>query len=148
MSLDDYDGQIIFGEPWEPKASWQFSNRWEKPRKTSPRKLVPTGDRTRARCMTGAHATPCYTAVTTSLEFDGRHFWQILWGSVAKKYFKNKTPYKIISLNYYRTLHLELQDVMEPSKDTSYHRFRFSQYNTHLWPLRHLYCIIFNPIIL
>ena len=29
----------------------------ENPEKTSPRKLVPTGDRTRARCVTGAHAT-------------------------------------------------------------------------------------------
>ena len=27
------------------------------PEKTSPRKLVPTGDRTRARCVTSAHAT-------------------------------------------------------------------------------------------
>ena len=35
----------------------------EKPRKTSPRKLVRTGDRTRARCVTGAHATSCSTAV-------------------------------------------------------------------------------------
>ena len=33
------------------------------PEKTSPRKLVPTGDRTRARCVTGAHATPCPTVV-------------------------------------------------------------------------------------
>ena len=35
----------------------------ETPRKTSPRKLVPTGDRTRARWVTGAHATACSTAV-------------------------------------------------------------------------------------
>ena len=35
----------------------------EKPRKTSPRKPVTTGDRTRARCVTGAHATACSTAV-------------------------------------------------------------------------------------
>ena len=33
------------------------------PEKSSPRKLVPTGDRTRARCVTGAHATTCSTAV-------------------------------------------------------------------------------------
>ena len=32
-------------------------------RKTSPRKLVPTGDRTRARCVTGAQATACSIAV-------------------------------------------------------------------------------------
>ena len=35
----------------------------EKPRKTSPRKLVPTGDRNRARCVTGAHATAWPKAV-------------------------------------------------------------------------------------
>ena len=47
-----------------PKASWHLSYRWGKsPRKTSPRKLVPTGDRTRARCVTSAHATACSTAV-------------------------------------------------------------------------------------
>ena len=33
------------------------------PGKISPRKLVPTGDRTRARCVTDAHATACSTAV-------------------------------------------------------------------------------------
>ena len=33
------------------------------PEKTSPRKPVPTGDRTRARCVTSAHATTCSTAV-------------------------------------------------------------------------------------
>ena len=52
------------GEPWGPKASWHLSYRWgETPKKTSPRKLVPTGDRTRAHCVTGAHATACSTAV-------------------------------------------------------------------------------------
>ena len=33
------------------------------PEKTSSRKLVQTGDRTRARCVTSAHATSCSTAV-------------------------------------------------------------------------------------
>ena len=33
------------------------------PQKTSPRKAVPTGDRTRARCVISAHATTCSTAV-------------------------------------------------------------------------------------
>ena len=31
----------------------------ENPRKTSLRKLAPTGDRTQTRCVTGAHATAC-----------------------------------------------------------------------------------------
>ena len=35
----------------------------KKPQKTSHRKLVPTGDRMRARCMTGAHAIACSLAV-------------------------------------------------------------------------------------
>ena len=35
----------------------------EKPRKTAPRKPVPTGDRTRARCVTGTHAAAWPTAV-------------------------------------------------------------------------------------
>ena len=61
---DDYDGQIIFEEPWEPKDLWHLSYRWGKtPKKTSPRKLIPTGDRTRARCVTGAYVTACSTAV-------------------------------------------------------------------------------------
>ena len=33
------------------------------PEKTSPRKHVPTGDRTRTRCVTSSHATTCPTAV-------------------------------------------------------------------------------------
>ena len=33
------------------------------PEKISPRKPVPTEDRTRARCVTSAHATTCSTTV-------------------------------------------------------------------------------------
>ena len=52
--------------PWGPKVSWHLSYGWGKtPKKTSPRKPVPTGDRTRARCVTSAHATTCSTAVDT-----------------------------------------------------------------------------------
>ena len=50
--------------PWGPKVSWHLSYRWGKtPKKTSPKKPVPTGDRTRARCVTSAHATTCSTVV-------------------------------------------------------------------------------------
>ena len=49
--------------PWGPKVSRHLSYRWGKSRKETPRKLVPTGDRTRARCVTGAHATTCSTSV-------------------------------------------------------------------------------------
>ena len=49
--------------PCGPKAAWRLTYRWGKtPKKTSPTKLVPTGHRTRARCVTGAHATVCSTA--------------------------------------------------------------------------------------
>ena len=52
----------------EPKASCHLSYMWGKTRrKTSPRKLVPNGDRTRARCVTGAHSTACPTAVDVSI---------------------------------------------------------------------------------
>ena len=54
--------------PWGPKVSWHLCYRWGKtPKKISPRKLVPTGDRTRARCVTSAHATTCSTAVDTAV---------------------------------------------------------------------------------
>ena len=53
----------IWNDDYGP-SSWHLSYRWGKtPKKTSPRKPVPTGDRTRARCVTGAHATACSTAV-------------------------------------------------------------------------------------
>ena len=63
MSIDDYDGQMIFGDLGGlklPKFVLQVRKNHEK---TSPRKLVPTGDRTRARCVTSAHATTSSTAV-------------------------------------------------------------------------------------
>ena len=61
MIMDDYDGQMIFGDLGGLKLP-DISLTGEK---TSPRKLVPTGDRTRARCVTGAHAKTCPTAVDT-----------------------------------------------------------------------------------
>ena len=63
MSEDDNDGQMIFGDLGGLKLPDICLTGEEKPRKTSPRKLVPTGDRTWARCMTGAHATTWSTVV-------------------------------------------------------------------------------------
>ena len=61
---DDYDGQLIFGDLVGLKIPDICLTSEEKPRrKTSPRKLSPTGDRTWARCVTDAHATACSTAV-------------------------------------------------------------------------------------
>ena len=63
MSGDDNDGQMIFGDLGGLKLPDNCLTGEEKPEKTSPRKLVPTGDRTQARCMSGTHATARPTAV-------------------------------------------------------------------------------------
>ena len=60
---DDYDRQMIFGDLVGLKFPDIRLAGEENPEKTSPRKLVPTVDRTRARCLTSAHATTCSTAV-------------------------------------------------------------------------------------
>ena len=60
---DYYDGQMIFGDLVGLKLPEICLIGEEKPQKTSPRKLVLTGDRTRACCMTGTRATACSTMV-------------------------------------------------------------------------------------
>ena len=52
MMRDDNDGQMIFGDLVGLKLP---DIRLTGEEKTSPRKLVPTGDRTWARCVTSAH---------------------------------------------------------------------------------------------
>ena len=56
MMSDDDDGQMIFRDLVGLKPPTFVLQVRKNPEKTSPRKLVPTGDRTRARCVTGAHA--------------------------------------------------------------------------------------------
>ena len=69
MSDDDNDSQMIFGDLGGLKLPDSCLTGEEKPRKkTSPRKLVPTGDRTRARCTTGAHAAAWSTVVDSILQ--------------------------------------------------------------------------------
>ena len=63
MIMDDNDGQMIFGDLGAYSFLTFVLQLRENPEKTSPRKLVPTRDRTRARCVTGAQATTCPTAV-------------------------------------------------------------------------------------
>ena len=64
MSDVDNDGQMIFGDLGGLKLlTFVLQVRKIPQKKTSPRKLVPTGDRTLARCVTGAHANSCPTAV-------------------------------------------------------------------------------------
>ena len=62
---DVYDGQIIFGNFLvDLKLPDICLTGEEKPRKKkTPRKLVPIGDWTQARCVTGAHVTACFTAI-------------------------------------------------------------------------------------
>ena len=61
---DDDDGQMIFGDLGGLKFPDIFVLQVRKnPEKTSARKLVPTRDRTGARCVTSAHATACSTEV-------------------------------------------------------------------------------------
>ena len=47
MRIDDYDGQMVFGELMGLKLPDICITGEEKPRKNLPRKLVPTEDRTR-----------------------------------------------------------------------------------------------------
>ena len=63
MIDDDNDGQMIFGDLGGLKLPDICLTGEENSEKTSPRKLVPTGDRTRARCVTGTHAAVWPTAV-------------------------------------------------------------------------------------
>ena len=74
MMMDDYDGQMIFGDLVGLNLPDIRLTGEEKPRKTSPRKLVPTGDRTRARCVTSAHAT-------TLFHSGGRNLMLITWNA-------------------------------------------------------------------
>ena len=57
------DGQMIFGNFGSLKFPEICLTSEENPEKISPRKLVPIGDRTRARCVTSSHDTTCSTAV-------------------------------------------------------------------------------------
>ena len=56
MIMDDYDGQMVFGDLMGLKIPDIRLTGKEKPEETSPRKLVPAGNRTRARCVASAHA--------------------------------------------------------------------------------------------
>ena len=52
--MNDYDGKMIFGDLRGPKLPDICLAGEKKTRKTSSRELIPTGDRARARCVTGA----------------------------------------------------------------------------------------------
>ena len=60
---DDDDGQMIFGDLGGLKFPDICLIGEEKPRKNLTQETCPDRDRTRARCVTSAHATTCSTAV-------------------------------------------------------------------------------------
>ena len=100
MSDGDNDGQMMFGDLAGLKLPDICLTGEEEPRKTSPSKLVPTGVRTRARCVTGAHATACSTSVdlqiTYAMLFDSCSHHQLFLHSVS------------VSLNIHRPKGMEL----------------------------------------
>ena len=61
--MDDYDGEMIFGVFVGLKLPDICLIGEEKPGKNLSQETCPCRDRTGARCMTGAHATACSTAV-------------------------------------------------------------------------------------
>ena len=65
MTKDAYDGQMIFGDLVGLKLPDIRLIGEEKPQENLTQETCPTGDRTRARCVTSAHLTTCATAVDT-----------------------------------------------------------------------------------
>ena len=84
MMMDDYDGQMIFGDLVGLKLADSCLTSEEKPRKNLTQETCPDGDRTRSRCVTSAHATACSTAVDINLIF-----YYILFSSVIILIFIN-----------------------------------------------------------
>ena len=67
---DDNDGQMIFGDLGGLNLPDIYLQMRKNPKKTTPRKLVPTGDRTQACCVTGTHATtwPLFNITTPQMK--------------------------------------------------------------------------------
>ena len=75
MIINDNDGQMIFGDLGGLKLPDICLKGEENPEKTSPRKLARTRDRTRARCVTDAHATTWSTAVDFTVNQENKHVY-------------------------------------------------------------------------
>ena len=63
MIMDDDDGQMLLGDLMGLKHPDIRLTSEEKLRKKLNQETCPDRDRTRARCVTGAHDTTCSTAV-------------------------------------------------------------------------------------
>ena len=83
---NDYGCQIIFGDLVGLKFPDICLTVEKKPEKTSPRKPVPTGDRTRARCVTGTHASAWFTAL------DIKNAWGVNWLFIIYLKFSYSVP--------------------------------------------------------
>ena len=63
MIMDDNDDQMVHVDLGTKNFLTFVLQVKKNPEKTSPRKLVPTENRARARCVSGAHATTCHITV-------------------------------------------------------------------------------------
>ena len=63
---------MIFGDIMDLKLPVIVLQVRKNPKKSSPRKLVPTGNRTRARFVTGAHVTACSRGVDVQKFYDNK----------------------------------------------------------------------------
>ena len=99
-----------------PKASWHLPYTLrKKPEKISPRKLFPTEDRTRARCVTDSQCTAC--SVAEGLLKSKQKITKICIQSVPKLFFQINTggrehQNKYISLWYIWSL-TTISDAMD-----------------------------------
>ena len=71
---NDYDGQIIFEDLVGLQLPDSCLTGEQKPRKNTPRKLVPTSNWARVRCVTVQHATACSTVV------------DVLWNTILNNF--------------------------------------------------------------
>ena len=91
---DDYDGQMVIGGLKFPDICLTGE---EKPRKkTSPRKPVPTRDRTRARCVTSSHATTCSTAVDSPNIIKNLKSRQLRWAGHVALMEQSRNAYRVL----------------------------------------------------
>ena len=78
-------------------VTWRATH-WKNPKKTFPRKPVPTGDRTRAHCVTDAHATACSTAVDVTI-LQVFFLYSMLFGSLLTNLMSSLCLHSIYSVN-------------------------------------------------
>ena len=109
----------------------------EKPRKSSPRKLVPTGDRTQACCVTGVHATAWPTAVDALKTFKIIHYTKCkksMWQGLVVGRWVSCDHILLIKLRYKRFVHVLAHGCARVAHCVTARWRKFSHYCR---PLRH-----------